>query len=103
MWRKRCYPSRGLALILGSRSSSYKVPERRTPNEQRKAAWIADLANPDVPLSKLAAAVPGGPKGHDYFDLLEQNRVPIPRAVWYARILGYADMVRVSTLCFPST
>lgn len=61
---------------------------RVTPNDPKRQAWFADLANPDVPLHKLGKSVPHGAKGHDLLDLLHSNNVAIPRAVWFLRVLG---------------
>jgi mediator of RNA polymerase II transcription subunit 12, fungi type len=103
--RNRMQPSIGSVISLSanrrrkkesnplSRSSTYKPPERRTIAEARKIAWIADLANPDVPLSRLGTFVPAIPRGPDLLDLLEANHVPTPRAVWYIRVIGSADLV----------
>ncbi|THH13392.1 hypothetical protein EW146_g6819 [Bondarzewia mesenterica] len=69
-------------------SSSFRMPSRVTLNDAKRQAWFADLANPDVPLSKLGKSVPHGAKGHDLLDLLHTNNVAIPRAVWFLRVLG---------------
>jgi mediator of RNA polymerase II transcription subunit 12, fungi type len=64
-------------------------------NDAKRHAWFEDLANPDVPLSKLGKSVPHGAKGHDLLDLLHQNKVAIPRAVWFLRVFGGNETVRV--------
>lgn len=64
-----------------------------TLNDAKRNAWFADLANPDVPLSKLGKNVPHGAKGHDLLDLLHTNNVAIPRAVWFLRVFGANDSV----------
>ncbi|KAF9453917.1 hypothetical protein P691DRAFT_798859 [Macrolepiota fuliginosa MF-IS2] len=69
-------------------SPSFRMPTRVTLNEAKRQAWFADLANPDVPLHKLGKSVPHGAKGHDLLDLLHQNNVAIPRAVWFLRVFG---------------
>ncbi|KAJ7502832.1 hypothetical protein B0H11DRAFT_1986564 [Mycena galericulata] len=69
-------------------SSTFRMPTRVTLNDSKRQSWLADLANPDVPLHKLGKSVPHGAKGHDLLDLLHSNRVAIPRAVWFLRVLG---------------
>ncbi|KAJ7350313.1 hypothetical protein DFH08DRAFT_106631 [Mycena albidolilacea] len=68
--------------------STFRMPTRVTLNDSKRQSWLADLANPDVPLYKLGKSVPHGAKGHDLLDLLQTNRVAIPRAVWFLRVLG---------------
>ncbi|KAI0633322.1 hypothetical protein C8Q77DRAFT_1217758 [Trametes polyzona] len=69
-------------------SSSFRLPSRVTLNDGKRQAWFADLANSDIPLSKLGKNVPHGAKGHDLLDLLHNNNVAIPRAVWFLRVFG---------------
>lgn len=76
-----------------SRPSTFKLPDRRTFTGPKNQAWFSDLANPDVPLSKLNKIIPHGPKGADLLDMLESNRVPTQRAVWYVRVAGAAEIV----------
>ena len=74
------------------------MPSRVTLNDYRRNAWFADLANPDVPLSKLGKNVPHGAKGHDLLDLLHTNNVAIPRAVWFLRVFGANESVSVANV-----
>ncbi|KAL1675939.1 hypothetical protein EV122DRAFT_280599 [Schizophyllum commune] len=69
-------------------TSTFRMPSRVTLNETKRQSWLADLANPDVPLAKLGKSIPHGPKGHDLFELLYTNKVAIPRAIWFLRALG---------------
>jgi mediator of RNA polymerase II transcription subunit 12 len=64
-----------------------------TLNDNRRTAWLADLSNPAVPLSKLAKTVLHVAKGPDLLDMLHANNVAISRAVWYVRILGANETV----------
>ncbi|KAI0093156.1 hypothetical protein BDY19DRAFT_989824 [Irpex rosettiformis] len=73
--------------------SSFRLPIRVTLNDAKRQAWFADLANPDVPLQKLGKSVPHGAKGHDLLDLLHDNSVAIPRAVWFLRVFGGNETV----------
>lgn len=69
------------------------MPSRVTLNDNRRQAWLADLANPNVPLYKLGKSVPHGAKGQDLLEMLYSNSVTIPRAVWFVRVLGANEMV----------
>lgn len=66
-----------------------------TLNETKRQAWFADLANPEVPLQKLGKSVPHGAKGGDLLDLLQTNNVQIPRAIWFLRVFGGNETVRL--------
>ncbi|KAF8330831.1 uncharacterized protein EI90DRAFT_3124044 [Cantharellus anzutake] len=69
--------------------STFKLPAKVTVHDTKRDAWIADLADPQVPLSKLAnSPVPHPFKGHDLLDMLHNKHIPIDRAVWYTRVLG---------------
>lgn len=80
--------------VIGS--STFKLPDRRTFTGPKNQAWFSDLANPEVPLSKLNKIIPHGPKGSDLLDMLESNRVPTQRAVWYVRVAGAAEIQNLS-------
>ncbi|KAL1745362.1 hypothetical protein HDZ31DRAFT_36596 [Schizophyllum fasciatum] len=68
--------------------STFRMPSRVTLNEAKRQSWLADLANPDVPLAKLGKSIPHGAKGHDLFEMLYTNKVAVPRAIWFLRALG---------------
>ncbi|GJJ06592.1 hypothetical protein Clacol_000785 [Clathrus columnatus] len=65
----------------------YKPPQRITLSEVRRQSWQTDFFNPDVPLHTIGDKIPHA-KGHDLLVLLQDNKVPISRAVWYVRGLG---------------
>ncbi|KAL0072786.1 RNA polymerase II mediator complex subunit [Marasmius tenuissimus] len=66
---------------------NFRVPSRVTLNDSKRQAWFDDLANSDVPLSKLGKSVPHGAKA-DLLDHLHTKKVSIPRAVWFLRVFG---------------
>lgn len=68
--------------------TAFKVPGRVTFNEQRRVGWVSELADSGTPLSKIGKSVPHGFKGHDLLEMLQTNKVAVPRAVWYVRVLG---------------
>lgn len=58
----------------------------------RRQSWQTDFFNPDVPLHTIGDKIPHA-KGHDLLVLLQDNKVPISRAVWYVRGLGGNEIV----------
>lgn len=62
-------------------------------NDVRREAWIAELANPAVPISKLSRSVPHGYKGEKLLAMLVEKQVPVGRAVWYIRTNGATEIV----------
>ena len=76
------------------RTASFKLPSRVTLNDVKRKQWFADLANPEVPLSKLGKNVPHGAKGHDLLELLQSHNVETSRAVWFLRVFGANETVR---------
>ncbi|KAF8532506.1 hypothetical protein JB92DRAFT_3138291 [Gautieria morchelliformis] len=81
--------------VLARRSEShsnipehaFKLPQRITLSEVRRQSWHTDFFNPEVPLHTIGEKIPHA-KGHDLLTLLQENKVPISRAVWYVRGLG---------------
>ncbi|EJU05593.1 hypothetical protein DACRYDRAFT_113668 [Dacryopinax primogenitus] len=84
--------------------TSYKMPPRVTVPDMRRTKWLDALADPSIPLKDIAGKasqtgaatpdfyIPHGPKGSELFELLYNKNVPIDRAVWFVRIVGYNDM-----------
>lgn len=76
--------------------SAFKLPAKVTVHDSKRDAWIADLANSQIPLSKLAnSPIPHPFKGHDFLDMLHNKQIPIDRAVWYTRVLGANETVGI--------
>ena len=76
------------------RPHSFKLPTRAHLNDQKREAWVADLCNPAIPLSRLAKSIAHGYKGEKLLDMLTTRRVPIARAVWYLQAIGANEVVR---------
>jgi hypothetical protein len=86
------------------------MPPRVTVPDMRRSKWLDALADPTIPLKDIAAKasqatattpdfyIPHGPKGSELFELLYTKNVPIDRAVWFVRIVGYNDMVRAASV-----
>lgn len=80
---------------LGS-AHAFKLPNRVTLNDQKREAWVADLANANVPLAKLAKSVPHGYRGEKLLEMLIQRNVPVNRAAWYIQVVGASEIVSLS-------
>ncbi|KAK6371575.1 RNA polymerase II mediator complex subunit [Exophiala oligosperma] len=65
--------------------TTFKPPPRVTLTEAKRKSWIADLANADVPLRRLSRTIPQGIRGQLLLDQCLQNRVPLSRAIWFAK------------------
>jgi mediator of RNA polymerase II transcription subunit 12 len=76
---------------------TFRIPSRVTLNDAKRHAWLADLADPEVPLTKIAKSVPHGAKGQDLLEMLHANGVAVDRAVWFLRVLGANETVRAPT------
>ncbi|PWY67503.1 mediator of RNA polymerase II transcription subunit 12 [Aspergillus heteromorphus CBS 117.55] len=68
--------------------SSFKPPPRVTLTDNKREAWLRDLANPSVPLRKLSRTIPHGIRGKVLLDQCLGKCIPVPRAVWLARCVG---------------
>lgn len=82
--------------MLLHRPSTFRLPSRVTLNEQKREAWVNDLANPSIPLSKLSKNVPHGYRGEKLLDMIFARKVLVERAVWYIRAIGAIEIVRAS-------
>jgi mediator of RNA polymerase II transcription subunit 12 len=104
----------------------FRPPQRVTLNEVKLAAYVKELADPDVPLRKLARSVPHGYRGERMLDMLwnggnltlamaaikaqavqgvgnvnsQPRSVTIERAIWFVRVVGSSEVVsRVESVC----
>ncbi|KAI0026676.1 hypothetical protein K488DRAFT_65362, partial [Vararia minispora EC-137] len=67
---------------------SFRMPSRVTLNDAKRQSWLAALADPNVPLTKLSKSVPHGARGAELLDMLHGARIAVPRALWFLRVLG---------------
>lgn len=89
-----------LTLHVPSSPHTYKVPPRLVLHETKKQAYIADLANPAIPLHRLSRSIPHGFKGVDLLEMLSNNDVALDRALWFIKVCGGSELVRPpSSLC----
>ncbi|RAL10547.1 uncharacterized protein BO97DRAFT_121678 [Aspergillus homomorphus CBS 101889] len=68
--------------------SSFKPPPRVTLTDNKREAWLRDLANPSVPLRRLSRTIPHGIRGKVLLDQCLGKWIPVPRAIWLARCVG---------------
>lgn len=76
------------------RDHTFKIPARFTLHESKKLSFVADLANPSVPLHRLTKSIPHGYKGLDLLEMLWKNGVSLERGIWFAKVIGANEMVR---------
>lgn len=75
-----------------SSNSTFRPPPRVTLTEQKKEAWLRDLANPNIPLRKLSRTIPHGTRNRSLLEQCCTKAIPIPRAVWFARCVGANEL-----------
>ncbi|KAL4973776.1 hypothetical protein BDW66DRAFT_141599 [Aspergillus desertorum] len=68
--------------------SNFKPPPRVTLTDNKREAWLRDLANPSVPLRKLSRTIPHGIRGKGLLDQCLSKWIPVSRAVWLAKCVG---------------
>lgn len=83
------------------REQAFKLPQRITLSEIRRQSWHSDFFNVEIPLHTISEKIPHA-KGHDLLTLLQENKVPIPRAIWYVRGLGGNETVREPVILYVS-
>ena len=69
-------------------SSTFRPPPRVTLTDNKREAWLRDLANPNVPLRRLSRTIPHGIRGKMLLDQCLSKWIPIGRAVWLAKCVG---------------
>lgn len=69
-------------------TSTFKPPPRVTLTDNKREAWLRDLANPSVPLRRLSRTIPHGIRGKVLLDQCLSKWIPIGRAVWLAKCVG---------------
>ncbi|KAF3482318.1 uncharacterized protein GIQ15_05077 [Arthroderma uncinatum] len=69
-------------------TSTFKPPPRVTLTDNKREAWLRDLANPSVPLRRLSRTIPHGIRGRILLDQCLGKNIPIGRAIWLAKCVG---------------
>ena len=73
---------------LLSSTSNFRPPPRVTLTEAKRKAWLADLANAEVPLRRLSRTIPQGIRGQSLLEQCLGNLIPITRALWFIKCVG---------------
>lgn len=68
--------------------STFKPPPRVTLTDNKREAWLRDLADSSVPLRRLSRTIPHGIRGKVLLDQCLGKRIPVARAVWLAKCVG---------------
>ncbi|EPS26667.1 hypothetical protein PDE_01605 [Penicillium oxalicum 114-2] len=68
--------------------STFKPPPRVTLTDNKREAWLRDLANSTVPLRRLSRTIPHGIRGKVLLDQCLSKWIPVARAVWLAKCVG---------------
>ncbi|KAJ5555585.1 hypothetical protein N7535_008020 [Penicillium sp. DV-2018c] len=68
--------------------STFKPPPRVTLTDNKREAWLRDLANPSVPLRRLSRTIPHGIRGKILLDQCLGKWIPVARAIWLAKCVG---------------
>lgn len=73
-------------------NSTFKPPPRVTLTDQKREAWLRDLATPSVPLRRLSRTIPHGIRNKSLLDQCCNKSIPIDRAAWFARCVGANEL-----------
>lgn len=76
-------------------SNKFKIPSRVTLTALKKEIWLKDLANPDVPLHKIAGRIPHGIRNKVLIDSICSKSVPISRAIWFTKCVLFAESIAI--------
>ncbi|KAJ5116402.1 hypothetical protein N7456_000750 [Penicillium angulare] len=68
--------------------STFKPPPRVTLTDNKREAWLRDLANSHVPLRRLSRTIPHGIRGKVLLDQCLGKSIPVGRAIWLAKCVG---------------
>ncbi len=72
--------------------STFKPPPRVTLTDNRREAWLRDLADPTISLRRLSRTIPHGVRGKALLDHCLSKKITTLRAVWLARCVGANEM-----------
>lgn len=69
-----------------------KPPPRVSQTEAKKAQWLAELANPDLPLESLSKLIPHGIRGKGLLQACTSRAIPIQRAKWIIQCVSINEV-----------
>lgn len=78
---------------LRYRNDAFMPPTRVFIPDRARDAWMNDLAG-NVSLSVLANSVPNILVDVKLLELIVQRAVPIPRAIWFLKVMGLNELVK---------
>ncbi|ODQ67836.1 hypothetical protein NADFUDRAFT_48501 [Nadsonia fulvescens var. elongata DSM 6958] len=73
-------------------NSTFKPPPRVTLTDQKREAWLRDLATPSVSLRRLSRTIPHGLRNRVLLEQCCNKAIPITRAVWLVRCVGANEL-----------
>lgn len=65
-----------------------RPPPRVTLTDTKREAWLRDLADPARDIRKLSRSIPHGLKGKSLLEQCMSKKIPVLRAVWFAKCVG---------------
>lgn len=72
--------------------SSFKTPPRVTLTDQKREAWLRDLANNRVPLRKLSRTIPHGIRNKSLIEHCIVKNIPMNRAIWLVKCVSANEL-----------
>ncbi|CAN3500466.1 mediator of RNA polymerase II transcription subunit 12 [Diutina catenulata] len=73
-------------------SNCFSLPPRVTLTASKREAWLRDLANPEVPFSKIGERLPHGIRSKVLIDAICSRQIPMNRALWFTRCVLYGEL-----------
>lgn len=73
-------------------SHQFKIPPRVTLTALKKEAWLRDLADPEIPLSKISNKLPHGIRNKILVESICNKNVPLPRAIWFTKCILFSEI-----------
>lgn len=76
-------------------SFNFRLPLRVTLTASKKESWLKELADPEVPLSKVSSKMPHGLRNKVLVDAMCIRNVPLPRAIWFTKCSLLSEFVLI--------
>lgn len=73
-------------------NGSFRPPPRVTLTDQKREAWLRDLASSDIPLRKLSRTIPHGVRNKILIEQCCAKSIPINRALWFVKCVGINEL-----------
>lgn len=72
--------------------NTFKPPPRVTLTDNKREAWLKDLADSAIPLRRLSRTIPHGIRGTSLLDHCLAKYVPTWRAIWLVKCVGSNEL-----------